>query len=162
MSSAIGAIYTAIEAMSVLAGEKTPTVYGLTGLPNTVASANLPCRILLDLANAGEGQSMEFFSINSGISGGGAQYVDWQLSDLLLYLPQAQGLGVKQVAVALVDYTGAYVDACRSNRGLVNTATNEANVTGLRVAPGIYEYPVSSGNFYWGCMATLTIREIIT
>ena len=158
MTSVIGSIYTAIESMSILVDGSAPKVYGLTGLPNTVASAMLPCRILLDLANAGEGQSMDFFSINTGIGGGGNQYVDWQLSDLMLMLPQAQGIGVKQVATTLVEYTGAYIDAARDNRAIVPTA----NITGLRVSPGIYQYPAEGGVSYWGCMATLTIREIIS
>jgi hypothetical protein len=162
MTSAISAIYTAVESMTVLVGSDTPTVYGLTGIPNTVASANLPCRILLDLANAGEGQSMNFFTINSGISGGGAQYIDWQIDDLMLLLPLAQGIGNKQVSSNLIAYCGAYIDACRTNRGLVNTSTNEANITNLRVAPGVYNYPNGSDTFYWGVRAELTIREIIT
>lgn len=156
MTSQIVAIYNAIENMEVSPVDVIH-VYGLTGLPNSVPSGNLPCRILLDLANAGEGQSMEFFTVNSGIGGGGAQYIEWQLNDLMLLLPEGQGRGNKQVSTALITYTGAYVDAVRNARALVPTA----NITGLRVSPGIYEYPAGSGVMYWGCMATLTIKEII-
>lgn len=162
MTSAIVDIYSAIEGIEVLVDGAAPFVYGLTGIPNTVASADLPVRVLLDLANAGEGQSMQFHTVNSGIGGGGAQYIDWQISDLMLLLPEAQGLGVKQVAETLVAYTGAYVDAVRDNRELVDEALNSASFTALRVSPGIYEYPAESGNRYWGVMATSTIREIIS
>ncbi len=161
MTSAIVAIYTAIENLTILVDSKTPEVFGLTGLPNTVASAMLPCRILLDLANAGEGQNMEFVTINSGISGGGSQVIEHQISDLMLLLPLGQGQGNRQVGVALVTYYGAYIDAVRANRTLVDTPTNDANIAGLRCSPGVYEYPVGSGTFYWGCMTNLTIKEII-
>lgn len=162
MTSAIVAIYTAIEDMTVLVGTKTPEVYGLTGIPNTIASANLPCRVLLDLANAGEGETMQFHTINSGIGGGGAQYIDWQVGDLMLMLPEGQGIGNKQVAQTLVAYTGAYIDAVRNARDLVDSDDNSASFTALRVSPGIYEYPAESGNRYWGVMASATIREIIS
>ena len=157
MASAISAIYTAVEAMAVTVSGITPRVYGLTGLPGSVAAADLPARIILDLANASEGQTMQFFTVNSGISGGGAQYVDWQINDLLLWKPEALGRGVKDVATDLIAYCGKYIDAVRTNRNIGTAAT----FTGLRVSPGVYEYPASSGVFYWGVMASSTIREII-
>lgn len=161
MTSEISTIYTAIEDMSILVNGVMPNVYGLTGIPNSLPSANLPARILLDLANAGEGQTMEFRTVGSGINGGGKQYVDWQFNDLMLYLPIAQGVGNKQVASALVAYLGAYIDAARANRELANTANGSASITGLKVTPGVYEYPSGSGSQYWGVMAMVTVREII-
>ena len=162
MTSVILDIYDAVSAMTVLVGGESPTVYGLTGIPNGVANADLPCRILLDLANGGEGQSMQFHTVNSGIGGGGAQYVDWSIRDLMLLKPQGLGVGNREVAATLVAYTGAYVDAARANRNLIATDTNEASFTELSVSPGVYEYPVESGIFHWGVMATSTIREIIS
>lgn len=161
MTSEISAIYTAIENMTVTVNNATPIVYGLTGIPNSLANANLPCRILLDLANAGEGQTMDFRTVGSGINGGGKQYVDWQFNDLMLYLPLALGTGNKQVTSVLVAYLGAYIDAARANRELVNTANSSASITGLKVTPGVYEYPSGSGSQYWGCMTAITVREII-
>lgn len=157
MASQISAIYTAFENMTITVSSVTPRVYGLTGLPNSIAAADLPARVLLDLANAAEGQSMEFFTVNSGIGGGGAQYVDWQMNDLLLWMPEAHGRGVKDVATALIAYCGKYIDTVRNSRNIVSSAS----FTGLRVSPGVYEYPAGSGQMYWGVMATSTIREII-
>lgn len=152
MSSQIEGIYNALVAMSITVDTKTPSVYGLTGLPNQVASADLPCRLILALgANAVAGSSTDFYTL------GGHQNVVWTMSDLLLWLPAAQGQGVKQVAGALVRYAGKYVDAVKGKWFMVSGA----DVEDCKVEPGMYEYPVGSGNFYYGCLSRLTIRELV-
>ncbi|MCA0455644.1 MAG: hypothetical protein LCI00_16835 [Chloroflexi bacterium] len=162
MTSEIVAIYDTVEAMTVLVDGMTPTVYGLTGIPNGVVNADLPCRILLDLAQGGEGESMQFVTVNSGIGGGGEQYIDWRINDLMLLKPLGLGIGSREVTQALIAYTSAYIDAVRSNRNLLETDNNSASFTNLNVTPGTYEYPAESGHFFWGVMATSTIREIIS
>jgi hypothetical protein len=152
MSNQINAIFSALEAMSVQVDGNAPAVYGLTGLPNTVASANLPARILEIMDNAAEMSA----GTHRTLSSTPGMAINWVLTDLLLYLPTAQGQGLVQVASSLVTYCGKYIDAIQVNEALIATAS----VIGLKVVPGRFEYPSDSGTFYFGAVATLTIKEL--
>lgn len=152
MPSAIDSIYTAIKNISVTVGSVTPTAYGLTGLPNQIASADLPARLILAVGGAlatGQ-QAVQFYTLSDYKYG-----AKWQINDLMLWIPQEQGRGVAQVAQSLVQYAGAYLDAVRTNRDL----TALASIEDMRAEPGLYEYPQGSGITYFGCMATVTVQE---
>lgn len=153
MGSNITGIYDALVAMSVTVSNKTPTVYGITGLPNTVATADLPVRIVEILgSNAMEGEGLpRTIGANPQIS------ANWMLSDLLLWLPQAQGAGVKQVAQTLVEYSGLYIDAARAIRAI----TSNASIMSVSPVAGVYEYPLNSGILYYGVAVKVKVKEII-
>lgn len=157
MSSVISTIYANIKALAITAGGQTPQVFGLADVPNSLASAELPCRILTALQGNFEGQEMRFETISGNSPAtGNQQNINWQIIDLLLWLPQAQGRGPRDVTAELVEYAGAYLDIVRPNR-LIGT---RASVENLSIDIGIYEYPSNSGNFYYGGRAAWTIKEL--
>jgi hypothetical protein len=73
----------------------------------------------------------------------------------MLWQASEQGRGLQEFAPELVDYCGKYLDAMRAFRCPVS----DTALTSLDMIPGIYEWPVSSGNFYSGVLCQLTIQE---
>lgn len=157
MGSVISTIYANIKALAITAGGQTPQVFGLANVPNSLASAELPCRILTALQGNFEGQEMRSETISGdNPATGNQQNIIWQITDLLLWLPQGQGRGPRDVTAELVEYAAAYVDIVRANR-LIGT---RATVENLSPQVGIYEYPQQGSTPYYGCRTVWTIREL--
>jgi len=152
--SMISEVYTALAALTVTTTSgKTPAVYNLGELLESVNTANLPCRLLLPLGdNPGEGREGQFINIGSTIT------IDWQITDLMLWQASEQGLGLRQFAPELVDYCGKYVDAMRAFKCPVpNTA-----LTNVYVVPGEYEWPRGSGRYFAGVLCQLQVNEVLS
>lgn len=149
----ISAIYTALQALSITVGSKTPTVYGLTGIPNSVVTAQLPCRILEIFDNRLQTVQAKPSTITGSVQPN--LEVTWAISDLLLWTPEAQGRGIVDVASNLVAYCGLYLDMIRAHVQIVSTAIIED----CKPIPGIYEYPMGSGMLYFGVLSVLSIKE---
>lgn len=161
-TSQITAIYAAIESVNVtfnLRGQsRTPTVKGLTELPNRVESADLPLRLLLNVQNNAEGVSFQAGTLGSGLGGGAKPTIIWRITDLMLALPQNQGTGVKDVAYDLMAYCSAYLAAVRNNIKI----TSGALVEDVSVEPGVYLYPASeTGVAYYGVQCVWSIKELV-
>jgi hypothetical protein len=149
--SSITSIYAALAAVTVTTTSgKTPTVYDLDELPESISTAILPARLLIPVgSNPGEGRMAEFYAIGTQMT------VNWQVNDLMLWQASEQGRGLQEFAPELVDYCGKYLDAMRAFRCPVS----DTALTSLDMIPGIYEWPVSSGSFYSGVLCQLTIQE---
>jgi hypothetical protein len=151
MASQIEAIFDAIAAVSI-------TVDGtaLTGrlLADSGTEVNVtPARIISPLAKKDEGENAVQFTI-------GNQYtVNWTITDLLLFRPVKDGTGLEYNMPHLVDYMGKYIDAIRANNKL--SFAKHVAITSAKIEVGVYEYPVGSENWYYGCMGTLKVTEII-
>lgn len=158
MGSVISTIYTNIAAMAVTADSITPVVYGLADAPSSPNAGDLPMRILQALSGGLQGQEMAWETISgTGGATNNQQNINWQIEDLMLWLPVGMGEGPKGVMPALVEYAGAYIDKVRTNR----TIATRASVTNLSVDVGIYTFPMSQqATAYFGCMAKWTIKEL--
>ena len=135
--SVITQVYDALSDVVVTTtGGVTPRAYDLHELPQSVNTAQLPCRLLLPVGNEpGEGREGTFIAV------GTSMVIIWTINDLMLWQPINQGLGLKEFAPELVDYCGKYWDMVRTFRcPATNTALESANMT-----PGVYEWPISSG-----------------
>ena len=152
--SVISDVYTALAAKSVTTTSgKTPTVYDLDELLESVNTANLPCRLLLPLGdNAGEGREGQFINIGSTI------VITWQVNDLMLWQASEQGLGLRQFAPQLVDYCGKYIDAMRTFKCPVANTSLES----VYVVPGEYEWPRGSQRYFAGVLCQLQIKEALS
>jgi len=148
-ASLIAEIYQKLAELSVAAGGKTVTVYSLSTLPNSVASANLPARLLLPVIT-GEGGARQVTVMNTQ----NKFIVSWTLTDLLLYQPAAQGTGIAQVANPLVTYCADYLAALRLK--IVGMG-----IDSITAEPDVYEYPQGSGSVYFGVRVSLTVKDII-
>jgi len=147
-------IYDALAASDVTTTSgKTPTVYNLDELPESITTAHLPCRLLLPIGgNPNEALEGQFIAIGTTVT------VNWQVSDLMLWQASEQGLGLREFAPELVDYCGKYVDAMRSFKCPYQNSVLE----GFSVTPGEYEWPRGSGRFYAGVLAQLSIKEVLS
>jgi hypothetical protein len=127
--SSITSIYAALAAVTVTTTSgKTPTVYDLDELPESISTAILPARLLIPVgSNPGEGRMAEFYAIGTQMT------VNWQVNDLMLWQASEQGRGLQEFAPELVDYCGKYLDAMRAFRCPVS----DTALTSLDMIPGI-------------------------
>ena len=148
--SSIGDIYASIAALAPKVASKTIKVYPLTALPNSVPSSALPARLLLPVG-AGEGGSTNVTLLEDD----NHSLISWVISDLLLYKPVAQGIGLPEVGDVLVDYCEDYL------KSLVDARLG-FGLSSVTATPGIYPYPAASGNEYYGVLIALNILDLIT
>lgn len=155
MASVIRAIYTALKNQAVSVGSVTPTAYDLTELPNAIDTAKLPARLLLPFGANAE-QAHEFTYATFGAGSGNADVI-WHLFDLLLWRSAPSGTTLADLAADLVTYAGKYVDMAQVNRHLVDKCAIEA----VRQTFGVWEYPASSGHFFYGVYCAVDVRELL-
>lgn len=158
-TSTILITYDAIKAVSVLYDGSAPTVYDLDQLPANADTAKIPARYLLPFGNFFETARVTNTSMVT-ISGN-VMRMSWNVRDLLLVRPTAQGEGIHTVASPLVAYAGAYIAAFVSRDGIQRKLTTQAYIENLTATPGIYEYPEGGGRFYFGVNCVLTISELV-
>lgn len=153
--SVITQVYNALSEVAVTTtGGVTPTVFDLDELPQSVSTAQLPCRLLLPVGNEpGEGREGTFIAV------GTSMVIIWTINDLMLWQPINQGTGLKEFAPELVDYAGKYIDAMRTFGKCPYANTTLESVS---ISPGVYEWPASSGNNYAGVKCQLQIREVLS
>lgn len=156
-ASQLLAIYDAIAAMSVSAGGVTPQVWDVDEVRDSVHTAHLPVRILLphgEFAGGGAlGQGFRPVTLDSIARG------TWLITDLCLWRPVGQGLGTRDIGDVLVEYCGAYATALVTRgRG----TTHQSFINGWDIAAGVYAFPESSGNWFWGVRAVVQVDEIIS
>ena len=154
MTSTLTDIYNAIESWPITLDGKVVAVRGLDELQNQVTAADMPIRLLVPYGRWWDvgGEDMTFIAFRD------MSRLTWTIRDMMLYKPVRQGLGLADVAGPLARYAAAYVDTVTDNRQLTNTAW----VGQALVLPGVYEWPLESGNFYWGVEATIRAEEIVS
>jgi len=153
--SVITQIYNSLAnlAVTTTAGV-TPTAYDLDELPESINTAQLPCRLLLPVNSIpGEGREGVHIALGTGMA------IVWQVNDLMLWQASEQGIGLREYAPKLVDYAGKYLDAMRAWGKCPYTNSTLENVT---ITPSVYEWPIGSGRYYAGVLCQLQIREVIS
>lgn len=156
-ASALLEIYDALAAMSVSADGKTPQVWDVDEARDSAHTAHLPVRILLPAGGfRGEGnlgQNFRPVTINSITRG------TWMITDLCLWRPIGQGVGMRGMGGVLAEYCSAYSTAL-VNRG--RGTTYQSYITGWDIAAGVYAFPDSSDNWFWGVRVVVQVDEIIS
>lgn len=146
------AIYTAYEGMSVSVGAVTPSVKGLSDRKQSINSADLPVRLmLLASSQRGRGDGFEWGDINQNFA-----EITWTVVDLLLWEKFGQGLGMHAHDPDLATYMTNYLQATFDIGG----GSTNYRLQGLEMVPGIYEWPIGSGTFFFGVQSTLFVREV--
>lgn len=150
MTSALPDIYTALAGKSVTVRGQTPRVYQPSQLKDSVNTTMTPCRLLLPLGTPMDGRDFQFIAL------GKTSEIAWNVVDLMLWKPTAQGLGLAEVSDIVIEYCAAYTDMLRTFRA----PTAQSYLETVLLVPGQFEWPVGSGKSYVGVEITLTIREI--
>ena len=154
-ASAITNIYASLADLNISMTDGTrPYAYDLDELPESVTTAQLPCRLLLPVATMpGEGREGTHIAIGTAMS------INWQITDLMLWQPSEQGLGLREFAPKLVEYSGKYLDGMRT-WGKCPSANS--TLQSVSITPGEYEWPRGSGRFYSGVLCVLQILEVVS
>jgi len=138
--------------ITVATTTKTPVIYSLPNATHSVRGT--PARIIfpMQIANA-EGQAMQRVSFGSN----GTVVITWVIADLLLFDAVKRGTSIHNALPELIDYTTNYIDAIRPSMSLTDNALIET----IDYEWNAYEFPEGSENIYYGCLMTLSIKEII-
>ncbi|MCC6615935.1 MAG: hypothetical protein IT320_20865 [Anaerolineae bacterium] len=149
--SDLSGIYDALEAMDVTLNAAVVPVFNYDELPDSIQTAQLPCRLLHPLGEQPLGSVTPFT-----LSGTSLQF-GWTIFDLFLLRPVGQGIGLVDAAPDLVAYMGAYAAALKTHIKLVG---HTVTITGGAFDPALYAYPRGGAAIYFGVMVTLRMTEL--
>jgi len=158
MTSNIIAIYNAIEGMGVTftdnAGASiTPTIYDRDELESSLQASATPARLLLPYSDAqAVTATMADFVI------GNTSTITWTLIDRFVWRPIGHGAGLRDAAVSLTNYIGAYMDAviALDFSGITDLITVESVTCNVNDFMSI---PAGTDNVYVGVDAIWTLLE---
>lgn len=135
-------------------GSVTVPAKDLHQLPNTVAPADAPTRLLLPYANGVEANG-EFADL-AGMGG-----TRWRVVDLLLWKPGTLGAGIAESAADLLRYEDAYIEMLRTFRdGGIVGGGSDVELIKWALRPGLYDWPIGGNTWWQGVMSTLEVLEI--
>lgn len=157
MSSQIKEIYAAFASLSITLGTKVVTAKQPSELPNTIPSANLPLRLLTPISRFSNNFGISDTTWNSGL-GSQVNQVTWTITDLFLYDAINTQIGVKALTDPLIDYAKEYLNQA-ANGGI--DLPGNCWVDQISLRPDVIEYPLGSGNFYYGVVAIVRVTEKI-
>lgn len=149
MASRLSTILTNIAGVAVTSDSVTTTAKVLTSMPNSLRTAAMPMRLVLCNGTAGDE------GIRSLTVSGGLQQAVWEIRDVFVWKPLAQGGGLDDALPALVNYTAAYAGAFASQK---NIATNSV-IEDISAEITTWEYPADSGTVYHIVEHVLLVRE---
>ena len=146
-------IVTALSALSVsfvdeVTNTITPTSYDVSAVPASMAAANLPVR-LWGTTRGNSGVSLEY--VTAGTSSGKVQHNVTELTLLQL-------VGLSRVVDEWPD-TIRYMDALLSVLQTNRSIYAHCEITGANCTRGVFEYPYSSNEQFYGCQTIVNITE---
>lgn len=155
--SVIQDVYAAISELELVLDDKILTCAKPSSVPNTITTAHLPLRILTPLSRFSNQFSTAGNSLNPN-QGSGVNNVFWTITELFLLSPISQGSGIRFQNDMLVDYCAEFY--YRIGNGYLNMPTNTW-INNVTFRPDVIEYPIGSGQFYFGVVGIFTISEKI-
>ena len=158
--SSIRTLFTNLAALPITYTSEKGQSKSILGLdlnkaPAVLVAAALPKRVLLPTEAWGsEGSAMERISVGTANPGA---LMTWNVTDMFLLQGVALGSGLADFLPDLVRYSGGYVTTLLGSILLATGMT----LNGLTVTAGVYEYPMGSGNNYYGVEARTTWTELL-
>lgn len=147
-------VYTALAARAVTFNAATVPVYWGETLPPSLASAQLPVRLLLPWQSSGT-EAREYHA-ESLAAGSGPHAVDRTFHDVFIYKPVEQDIFEAHIG-ALLNYEAAYEAAMRGDRRL---GTNISIVNWSSTL--VYStYPSRAGVEYSSVSVKVRVKELI-
>ena len=149
MNSRLLDIYAALQALPILLEGKAIPCYGLedSGIINTT-----PLRVLSPLSDKADGRSV------TPMTFGGALTLQWHITDLGLIASVTEGSSIEFHKPRIVAYQAEYVNKAFQDKHL-GIVPKTITVNSIDIEIGAYEYPLISGQWFYGVKATWTIRE---
>ena len=148
MASNITGIYNAIAAWVVtFDSDVTLKVWNYSAVKEALPSASAPIRILMP--TEGPGTGFAFIAL------GKLNKITWNITDLCLIKPVAQGDGIASEAEHIVQYAEAYHTAMHNGRAV----TASSIIAGGSITPGVYEW---NGVAYYGVKCVVEVTEYVS
>jgi hypothetical protein len=156
-SSKVLECYNAIADMEVIIDGKVVDGVRPNALPSSVQTAHLPLRLLTPISRfAGPaGTTATTWNVSKG---SGVNRVDWFVTELFLWDAVNQNVGIRAVSDPLLKYCATYLDVLAIG-GLV--LPDNCVVTSVSFRPDVIEYPLFSGQAFYGVVTNITIMEKI-
>jgi hypothetical protein len=82
----------------------------------------------------------------------------WTITDRLYMAPQAETGGFERYNGEMIRYVANYITAAQNDRGLAN---NQAHVVSLTSSHGVFDWPIGSGQNYYGVDIVIEVQEVI-
>ena len=146
-------IMSSLASQSVNVGGVAPRVYNGATLPNKIETTSLPARLLLAGNEEGRGASGQFVAI------GKLDRVVFQISDLMLAAPTAQGLGRPQYEPVLKTYVDDYLAMLRNWRDAGQSNPAQAVLQDFSLTISTIGYPAAVSERYWSVACVVTVAE---
>lgn len=140
-------------------GDKRTRVRGLDNLETAISKANCPIRVQLPVGANASGRSI----IILDAEGTGRSGV-WSVPEIALLAPAAAGQGLEEFAGPLIKYVVAFEHAIVRRRTVFAIPTEVRNafvVSNISFDTGVYNWPVESTNWWFGCRTVLTVQELM-
>jgi len=151
MASQIETIFDNIAALTPAYGNTTPKVWNIDDIHED-ASLVVPRRILMVTESPAD--PFEFVALGKRAS------ITWRITDRLYVAPANETGGMPRWHGAMLRYIASYTTAALNSRS-VGAASNPAHIVSLTSEAGTYDWPVGSGQFYYGVNIELEVQEII-
>jgi hypothetical protein len=148
---ALAAMQVTVPGSIAYHGDKTPNVFALGTLPNTMPDAKLPARLLRMMRSTDAGAqsfTLVFGNDNSA-------RVPWRIYDVLLWRKLSQGLGLGSHEADLVKYASAYMDKLKT----IPAPTTRSRIINAQVIVAEINFPLESDYWYAGVEVALDIEE---
>jgi len=153
MASNLRSINDAIANLSVsytseAGSSTTPTGTDINEIPTSVGSADAPIRLVGVTTEGGNADGMSF----------DAAETDAEYEHSIVELCLIENVGLSRLRDELPDqqrYSDAILGTLVSNRGIYTNC----DITGAAATRSVYEWPPGSGEFWYGVLTTIAVRE---
>ncbi len=142
----------ALSELQINTKTKTPVVYSIDNGAFSVRGT--PARVVFPLqVSPPTGQTMQRVTLG----GRGSAIVTWSVADLLLFDSVKHGTSLQGALPELLQYVVNYIDVIRDNMSI----TQNMKIESINYDWDIFTYPETTNNQYYGCLMTLSLKELM-
>ncbi|MAH47069.1 hypothetical protein CMI37_14675 [Candidatus Pacearchaeota archaeon] len=130
-------------------GTITPTGTDINEIPTSVGAADAPIRLVGVTTEGGNTDTMDFSATTTNV----------EYTHSIVELCLIENVGLSRRMDELPDqqrYSDAILGALVSNRGIYTNC----DITGAAATRRVYEWPPGSGEFWYGVLTTMAVREV--
>jgi hypothetical protein len=143
---------TALTELTINTKTKTPVVYGIKNGVHSVRGT--PARVVFPMqVSTPNGQTMQRVTLG----GRGSALITWVVADLLLFDSVKQGTTLQSALPELLQYVVNYIDVIRDNMSI----TENIKIESIDYDWDVFTFPENSNNQFYGCLMTLSLKEIM-
>jgi hypothetical protein len=142
--------YDVIAALTVTDGTDTVTIDDIDKVERGYTSASCPRLLLLPGDDEG-GLDLTLIGIDTSSA------IVWNIPALYLQAPAEEGLGWRQYAVKVATFVENFLQALIDAKA--DFCANGTMLIGMSPRRGVYEYPSGSGQWYYGAMFTIRVKD---